>query len=53
MEAPLWLGAERSRGRQTHAKQIFVSGQRGAGEGTQPGGYERLRLKNHKTGIMD
>jgi len=44
-EAPLWPRRQAKRGRQNHAKQILVSGQRSAEEGTQPSGYERLRLK--------
>jgi hypothetical protein len=44
-EAPLWLRCQAKRGRQNHTKQILVSGQSSAGEGTQPSGYERLRIK--------
>jgi len=52
-EAPLWLLCQAKRGRQNHAKQIFVSGQRSAGEGTQPSGYERPRLKIAQTAMVD
>jgi len=45
VEAPLWLRCQAKRGRQNHAKQILVSGQSSAGEGTQPSGYERLQTK--------
>jgi len=52
-EAPLWLRCQAKRGRQNHAKQILVSGQSSAGEGTQPSGYERQKLKNKKTAMVD
>jgi len=52
-EAPLWLWCQAKRGRQNHAKQIFVSSQSSAGEGTQPSGYERLRLKYIQTDMVD
>jgi len=52
-EAPLWVRCRAKQGRQNHAKQIFVSGQRSAGEGTQPSGYERQKIKKLQTVMMD
>jgi len=40
-------------GRQNHAKQILVSGQSSAVEGTQPSGSEQLQLKNLQTAMVD
>jgi hypothetical protein len=40
-------------GRQNHAKQIFVSGQSSAEEGTQPSGSERSKTKKFKTAMVD
>jgi hypothetical protein len=52
-EAPLWLRCRAKRGRQNHAEQIFVSGQRSAGEGTQPSGYERSRSKKIQAAMVN
>jgi hypothetical protein len=40
-------------GRQNHAKQILVSSQSSAEEGTQPGGSERLQLKKLQIAMVD
>jgi len=42
------LAAVRSEADKIMRKQILVSGQSCAGEGTQPSGYERQKLKKHK-----
>jgi hypothetical protein len=37
----------------SEAKQILVSSQSSAGEGTQPSGYERLQTKKLQTVLVD
>jgi hypothetical protein len=50
-EAPLWLQCKRSEQTKLCAA-YFVSGQSSAGEGTQPSGYERQKLKQQQAVMM-